>query len=136
MPRRASAPIHPLHIAVVLLLVAAAIAGGWIVAGQVGDPYRTIPSLDVKAYLDNANSLRGNIYKIKGGIANQLRWNPDGRRLFSVEIDEGKNVEGSLVPLLVTPDLKGVNIQKGQKYYFQVEVIEGGLLQTRTMTKA
>ncbi len=136
MPRRASAPTHPVHIVIVFLLVVGAIVGGWFVAARVGDPYRTIPSLDVTAYLENANSLRGSTFKVRGGISNQLSWSPDGRRLYSIEIDDNSPNDGTLVPLLVPEQFKRVNIQKGQTYYFEVEVIEGGMLQTKNLTKA
>ncbi len=136
MPRRASAPTHPVHIVIVFLLLAVAVAGGWFVAAQVADPYRTIPSLDVEAYLDNANSLRGSTFKVRGGISNQLSWSPDGRRLYSIEVDDKSPNDGTLVPVLVPEQFKGVNIQKGQTYYFEVEVIEGGMLRTKNLTKA
>ncbi len=41
-------------------------------------------TLDVKAYLENANSLRGNVYKIEGEVTNALAWSPSTGRLIAV----------------------------------------------------
>ncbi len=139
MSRRASAKLHPIHIAAVLLLLTAAVVGGWYVAGQVADPFRTIPRLDVEAYLENANTLRGNVYKIEASIANQLAWEPDGARLFAIEqygAASGELAAGAVLPLLVPPTHKSLNIQKGQHYHIEVEVVEGGLLKTLSLVKS
>ncbi|HPA18517.1 MAG TPA: hypothetical protein PLU30_12275, partial [Verrucomicrobiae bacterium] len=68
MARRASSRINPVWWVVALLLCAGAIAGGRYLFGYFGDPYRTLQPLDMKAYLENANSLRGNVYKTRGTI--------------------------------------------------------------------
>ena len=44
-------------------------------------------------YLNNANSLRGNVYKVKGQITQSLGYSRAKGRLFSVEVD-GDNTRG------------------------------------------
>ena len=68
MARRASFSIHPAWVVMVFLLVAGAIFAGYFLVERVNDPFRTLASLDVPAYLENSNSLRGNNYKISGTI--------------------------------------------------------------------
>lgn len=111
-------------------LILIALAGGWIVFSAVSDPYRTVARLDVHAYLENANGLRGNTYKIRGTIDTQLAWNDGGQRLYAVTVDS------ELLPVLVPPDFRNVNVQKGQEFSFRVEVREGGILEARDLTKA
>ncbi|MCX7887966.1 MAG: hypothetical protein N3B01_12030, partial [Verrucomicrobiae bacterium] len=106
MPRRASSKLHPGWLVAVGLLMAAAIAGGYWLWGKVNDPYRTIQPLDVLAYLENANSLRGNTYRVTGTVWNSLGWSPAAGRLFSVEVGAGK--PGDLLPLLVPASLNHV----------------------------
>jgi len=132
MARRRNSSIQPgwLILAVVLLL--AAFLGSRIFHATASDPYRTIAPFDVAAYLENANSLRGNIYKVDGEVSNSLAWSPTTGRLFAVDVDQGKNT----IPVLVTKEFNEINIQKGQKFLFVLVVDEKGLLRTKKITKA
>jgi len=75
----------------------AAAAGGYALFGSSSDPYRTISPFPVQDYLDNANSLRGNVYKVDGTIAKSLQWSPNAGRLFSIDLaGSGNDVVPSL----------------------------------------
>lgn len=138
MPRRASFTIHPSWIIAIVILVATAISGGYFVIGRVNDPYRTLSPLNVPAYLDNSNSLRGNSYKITGTISNSLSdsmaWSPSFGRLFSIEVasDSGS---ADVLPLLIPSQFNHVNIQKGQQFIFKIEVDEKGILKVSDLKK-
>ena len=134
MSRRASFTIHPVWIAALFVLVAAAIAGGYFLVGRVNDPYRTLSPLSVPAYLDNSNSLRGNSYKVTGTIWNSLAWSPTAGRLFSIEVESG-NGATDILPLLVPAEFNHVNIQKGQQFTFKIEVDEKGILKAAGLKK-
>ncbi|MGA7213115.1 MAG: hypothetical protein WBX20_02820, partial [Terrimicrobiaceae bacterium] len=95
-------------------------------------PFRTISSLDVRTYLENANSLRGNVYKIEGEVVNSLAWSPSKGRLIAIKVEKGNEV----VPVLVTTSFNEINIQKGQKFIFLLEVDDKGILRTKDMTKS
>ena len=86
MARRASSSAHPIWIIAALLLCLAAVVGGYLIYSHVGDPFRTIAPLPVADYLENSNSLRGNVYKIDATIAKSIEWSPKAGRLFSVEV--------------------------------------------------
>lgn len=134
MPRRASTSVHPLWIVAVLVFVTAAIGGGYFLKQRVADPYRTVAGFDVAAYLENANSLRGNTYKLTGTIVNSLAWSPGSGRLFSVEVAKS-SASPDLVPVLVPVQFNKVNIQKGQRFLFKVEVDEKGILKVQELRK-
>ena len=129
MPRRASFAIHPAWILLVILLVAGAIGAGSFLVGRVNDPYRTLAPLEVAIYLENANSLRGNSYKLNGTIGNYLASSTQTGRLFSVQ------VENEVLPLLIPPEFNSVNIQKGQRFNFSVEVDPRGILTVKALQK-
>jgi len=135
MARRASSSAHPVLIVVSVLLLIGAIAGGWALYKTVSDPYRTLTPMDVATYLDNANSLRGNVYKINGAVANQLAWSPAAGRLFSVEVGEKNSATADVVPVLIPAQFNQMNIQKGQRYFFKVEVGEKGILRAQDIRK-
>jgi len=134
MARRASFAIHPLWIVAVFLLVAAAIGGGHFLVDRVNDPYRTLAPLDVPAYLENANSLRGNSYKLSASIWNYLASSPQAGRLFSVETATANSTE--ILPLFIPAEFNSINIQKGQHFNFSVEVNEKGILTVKGLKKA
>jgi hypothetical protein len=134
MPRRASSSTSPVWILAAAVLLIASVAGGYFLYNNVSDPYRTLSVLDVGSYLENSNSLRGNTYKISGTIANSLSWSPTVGRLFSVDVES--NSGGDVLPLLIPAEFNQVNIQKGQKFNFEIEVGDKGLLKAKGIKKA
>lgn len=131
MARRRNSSIQPVWLLLAAVLLAAAFLGSRIFHSNGSDPYRTIATLDVPAYLENANSLRGNVYKVAGEVSNSLAWSPTAGRLIAVDVDQGQNT----IPVLVTAEFNQINIQKGQKFIFVIEVNEKGILQTKKITK-
>jgi hypothetical protein len=131
MPRRASSSVHPLWVAGVALLLVVAAIGGWFVYKKVSDPYRTLTTLDVPTYLNNANSLRGNVYKVQVVIGTQLAWAPMEGRLYSVETAGG----GDVLPIMIPAEFNSVNMQKGQRYFFKIEVGDKGILRVQDIRK-
>jgi len=129
MARRASSGVHPIWFGVVALLAAGAVGAGYFIFARANDPYRTIQALNVAAYLENANSLRGNTYRIAGAVWNSLGWSPTAGRLYAIEVGSDP------VPVLVPAALNHVNLQKGQKFVFEVEVSDGGVLLVKSLQK-
>jgi len=133
MARRASSSVHPAWIVAILILLVVAIGGGFLLFGRVNDPYRTIAALDVGSYLENSNSLRGNTYKVTGTVANSLAWSASDGRLFSIEVASGSTAD--MLPVLIPTQFNHVNIQKGQKFIFKIEVDEKGILKALDLRK-
>ena len=132
MPRRASSRTHPVWLVVALVLLAGALAGGAYLWISLSDPYRTLAPIDIPTYLDNANSLRGNVYKLTGTIDSQLTWSPTQGRLFAVLVDGGNN---DVLPVVVPPEFDHINIQKDQRFSFKIEVGDKGILTASDMRK-
>ena len=133
MARRASSSSNPIWIITVIVVFLAFLGGGFYFYNTVSDPYRTLTPLDTQSYLANSNSLRGNTYKLSATIDNSLSWSPSVGRLFSVDVD-GSN-GNDVLPLLIPPEFNQVNIQKGQKFYFEIEVGDKGLLRVKGIKK-
>jgi hypothetical protein len=131
MARRASSSVSPALILGAIVVLGGVLAGGWFVYHTVSDPYRTLAPLDVSAYLDNANSLRGNTYKINATIANQLAWSQKSGRLYSVEVEN----RGDILPVLIPAQFNNMNIQKGQRYDLKIEVGDKGILKVQDVHK-
>ncbi len=131
MVRRASSTVHSGWVIGVAALVVAAMAGGWALYKNVSDPYRTLTPLDVPAYLENANSLRGNVYKLNATVDTQLAWAPREGRLYSVEV----NGRSDVLPVMIPASFNSMNIQKGQRYFFKLEVGDKGVLHVQDIHK-
>ena len=115
-------------LAAVILVIA---LGGYFL-GATGAPYRTAPEFPVEEYLSTSSSLRGNSYRLTGAVLNSIAWSPQSGRLISVE----PTGSDSPIPVVVPAELGKVNIQKGQRFHFLVEVRENGILYAKDLTKS
>lgn len=132
MARRArSTPKTGLMVGALAVLLSIIAIGGYFLGGS-GAPYRTAPEFPVEEYLSNSASLRGNSYRLTGSILNSIAWSPATGRLISVEPADSD----SPIPMVVPVELGEVNIQKGQRFHFLVEVRESGILYAKGMTKS
>ena len=137
MARRANSKIRPLWVALILGALVLAALVGVLVQNTGGDPFRTDQELDLDEYLANANSLHGNVYKMHGSIAQSLGYSREKGRLFSVNVagrDGGDG--GGVLPVLVPKELSYLNLQKGQRYIFRLEVGDAGILRALDMKKS
>lgn len=132
MARRNRSSSNPPWIIAGLAILAAAFALGAYFISSNGEPYRTTAPLEVSAYLENSNSLRGNTYKVTGEIQNVLGYSSTEGRLISVGINDNSD----FIPILIPASLSHINIQKGQKFIFQLEVTDKGILRAKDLTKA
>jgi len=130
--RRNRSSSNPPWIIAGLAILAAAFALGAYFISSNGEPYRTTAPLEVSAYLENSNSLRGNTYKVTGEIQNVLGYSSTEGRLISVGINDNSD----FIPILIPASLSHINIQKGQKFIFQLEVTDKGILRAKDLTKA
>ena len=94
-----------------------------------GDPYRAMTPLPVADYLENSNSLRGNTYKLDATISQSIEWSPTAGRLFSVDVG------ADVLPILIPATLNHINLDRGQRYYFKIQVGDKGVLTAQDVKK-
>jgi len=90
--------------------------------------FRKIERLDPNLFYENANSLRGNTYRIDAEIDSSLGSPPSSGRLFSVVVKDARENGPVILPVLIPPSLGSLTIEKGQHYYLKVKVDERGML--------
>lgn len=129
MARRKKSTVGPVWLLLAAGMIILAFFGARFFLSSGSDPFRTVALLDVSSYMENAKSLRGNIYKVEGEVSNALAWSPTSGRLIALD------VEKDTIPILVTPEFNAINIQKGQKFIFVLEVDEKGLLKTKKLSQ-
>jgi hypothetical protein len=130
--RRSRSSINPLWLLAGLAVLVAGVAAGSFFLSEASSPFRTIDTLEINAYLENSNSLRGNVYKVQGEVLNVIAYSPTSGRLISVGIDKNKEI----VPMLIPAALGHENIQIGQRFHFMIEVSDNGILRVRELIKA
>ena len=128
MGRRASSSVNPAWFAIAAVVVVAVIAGLWAMKGRWADPFSNLESFPVADFLQNANSLHLNEYKLEGVVGEQLHYSKSAR-LFSVEVN------GEPVSIIIPAELRDVNVQKGQRLLFRVKVGEKGVLKALELKK-
>jgi hypothetical protein len=132
MARRARSTLRIGWVLAGLFTVLILVGLGSYFLGGTGTPYRSSPAFPVEDYLSTSTSLRGNTYRITGSVLNSIAWSPEKGRLISV-LPHGSN---SPIPLVVPRDVGELNIQKGQRFHFLIEVREGGVLYATGVTKS
>ncbi len=134
MPRRASSGISigqiiGISAAIAGFLVAAFLLYRIVGGGMLGSSHANVGSaeeLKLVDYLENANSLRGNVYRVAGTVEERIKWTPDKGRLISLDVSQGSTK--SPVPVLVPDEFSQTNIERGAEMSFLVKVGQGGLL--------
>ena len=129
MARRKKSSAQPVWIALAAALVVVAFLGSRFFLSPATEAKSSLAPLDVAAYMENANSLRGNVFQTAGVVADSLAWSPSSGRLIAVEAGD------ETIPILVTTEFNATNIQKGQKLLFVVEVDENGILKTKKVSQ-
>ena len=132
MARRSRSSFNPTWLIGGAILLALVVAVGSMFLSQTSDPYRKTETLEVRAYLENSNSLRGNVYRVTGEVLDVLGYSTTEGRLISV----GTGANNDVIPMVIPASLGRVNIQKGQKFIFLIEVTDKGILRAKDLTKA
>ncbi len=125
MARRASSSLHPGVLIGIAAAVVVAIIGGKSLIKKKPAGFGNVNPLDVKEFLDNGNSLRGNEYSVEGKIDDKLRWTSSRGQAVSLRV---KTEEGeTLIPVEIPPDFNNLNIEREQRYAMRIKVRQGGI---------
>ena len=125
MPRRASSVPN---IGTILGIVAVVAAAAFAIKVVVGDkPGRTLDGtpLDMRAAVENANSLRGNEYVVQGKTDDRLDWDPEHGQVISFRVADGDAAD--FLAIEIPPSLSNINIEREQDHAIRVRFREGGI---------
>ncbi len=107
--------------------------GGYLVSKTGGsDKYRTVQPLDYASYLEDADALSGNTYKVIGSIENSLAWDAAKGHFISVNLDGDKP---ETVAVFVPLQFAAINLQKNEHYEIEVKVGAHGILFAQNLQK-
>lgn len=137
MARRAKTSFHTLHLLGILASIIVVASLGWMLVGNRKETGTGGTDLNVQDYIQNSNALSDNSYKIEGVVRSRLDegWKSSDGRLFSVEVGEDGRKEQ--LPVLVPARFNGTNIQRDQRFRFNVTVqAETGILEVTSLEKS
>ncbi|NNM29142.1 MAG: hypothetical protein HKO57_06450, partial [Akkermansiaceae bacterium] len=87
MARRASSSLNPAVLTGIIAVVLLLIGGGALIFKKKGESFQEVAPLHVQEALENANSLRGNEYRVEGKV--ESRWVRDTGEALSLLVEEG-----------------------------------------------
>ncbi len=123
MGRRASSSLNATAIVGIIAAIAVIAAVGFFMLRQKSETFTDAPLLRISEALDNANSLRGNEYRVEGKV--DTRWVRDSGEGLSLQIEEDGRIEYFFI--VIPPDVDHVNIEREQRYAFKIRFGEGGV---------
>jgi hypothetical protein len=129
MSRRRSG-LQPAHLIGATAFLALAGGGVWYFTKDRSSKMAGAPFM-ADQYQTSYIGMRGNSYVATGVIDKQMRFGPDGSRLFSVKMTPGSVPVAVLVPPGITE-----NIQVGQEFQMMVIVEKDGLLRVQNLRKS
>lgn len=122
MARRASSQSSPLATIGILAAIIVVLGGGFFFLNRKPAGFSD-PPLPVEAFLNNANSLRGNVYSLEGRV-NSIRPRDNGKFVHVRVEDRGIDKH---IFVIIPNTLNAVNIEREQNYAFKVEIEKGGI---------
>ena len=123
MGRRASSSLNTTAIVGIIAAIAVVATVGFFMLGKKSETFTDVPLLRISEALDNANSLRGNEYRVEGKV--ESRWVRDSGEGLSLQVEEDGRTEYFFI--MIPPDIKHVNIEREQRYAFKIRFGEGGV---------
>lgn len=123
MGRRASSSLNSAAIIGIIAVIAILVGVGALTLRKKGKIFNDVPPLQIEEALQNANSLRGNDYRVEGKI--DSRWIRDtGEGLSLMVEDDGQT---KYLFIMIPPEVSHVNIEREQRYAFKIKFGEGGV---------
>lgn len=123
MARRASKSSHPFLIIGLIAAVGIIAAVGTLIFRKPTAGFANVAPLDVREFLENGNSFRGNEYVVEGVIDEKLRWTPNRGQVVSMRVDGSDDMIGIEIP----PEFNDLNVEREQRYAIRVKIREGGI---------
>ena len=126
MARRARKGVENTQIIIVAVIVLAIGGAAVLVANRSSDKFAGLTPLPLGEYMDHANSLSGNVYKLSCTVTAKPRYTENNGQFIFVETEDGGNMVdlGVYVPV----ELYGTNLDRGDTITARVEVRGGGIL--------
>ena len=118
MPRRAQKGINPMiMVLTAIIMIIIFVTVNFLLKSQKNS-LRSVNQFNVADYIKEGSTLLGNEGIVTGTINEKLRWTAQRGEVVSLRVE---NIN-QLIPVLIPPSFKDINIAIGDRFTFKIEV--------------
>ena len=118
MSRRAQKGINPMIIALTGIIIALIFVTIIFLLKTQKNSIRSVNKFNVNDYIKEGSTLLGTEGIVTGTVNEKLRWTTNRGEVISLRV-EGIN---QLIPILIPPSFRDLNISIGDRFTFRIEV--------------
>lgn len=118
MSRRAQKGINPMIIALTGIIIALIFVTIIFLLKTQKDSIRSVNKFNVNDYIKEGSTLLGTEGIVTGTVNEKLRWTTNRGEVISLRVEE----INQLIPILIPPSFRDLNISIGDRFTFRIEV--------------
>ena len=118
MPRRAQKGINPMIMVLTAIIIIMIFVTVIFLLKSQKNSLRSVNQFNVADYIKEGSTLLGNEGIVTGTINEKLRWTAQRGEVVSLRVE---NIN-QLIPVLIPPSFKYINIAIGDRFTFKIEV--------------
>ena len=118
MSRRAQKGINPMIIALTGIIIALIFVTIIFLLKTQKNSIRSVNRFNVNDYIKEGSTLLGTEGIVTGTVNEKLRWTTNRGEVISLRVEE----INQLIPILIPPSFRDLNISIGDRFTFRIEV--------------
>lgn len=118
MSRRAQKGINPMIIALTGIIIALIFVTIIFLLKTQKNSIRSVNKFNVNDYIKEGSTLLGTEGIVTGTVNEKLRWTANRGEVISLRVEE----INQLIPILIPPTFRDLNISIGDRFTFRIEV--------------
>ena len=118
MSRRAQKGINPMIIALTGIIIALIFVTIIFLLKTQKNSIRSVNKFKVNDYIKEGSTLLGTEGIVTGTVNEKLRWTTNRGEVISLRVEE----INQLIPILIPPSFRDLNISIGDRFTFRIEV--------------
>ena len=118
MSRRAQKGINPMIIALTGIIIALIFVTIIFLLKAQKNSIRSVNKFNVNDYIKEGSTLLGTEGIVTGTVNEKLRWTTNRGEVISLRVEE----INQLIPILIPPSFRDLNISIGDRFTFRIEV--------------
>ena len=118
MSRRAQKGINPMIIALTGIIIALIFVTIIFLLKTQKNSIRSVNKFNINDYIKEGSTLLGTEGIVTGTVNEKLRWTTNRGEVISLRVEE----INQLIPILIPPSFRDLNISIGDRFTFRIEV--------------
>ena len=131
MSRRAQKGINPMIIALTGIIIALIFVTIIFLLKTQKNSIRSVNKFNVNDYIKEGSTLLGTEAIVTGTVNEKLRWTTNRGEVISLRVEE----INQLIPILIPPSFRDLNISIGDRFTFRIEVGNSEILTAKEIIR-